>query len=310
MKRVSIIIVTYNSERDIYDCITSIKEHADIPLSDIELIVVDNQSNAPQPMFNRLRQQWGTDIVLIENTQNGGYGQGNNVGIRKSTAPIILIMNPDVRLMDPFFKTPLDEFEKNPQLCVCGMKQMLTATKSSTFTCSFTYMMNGYFRTLLTGICSRFDYYYAPLMYFSGSCFFIRKLMFEQVGLFDESIFMYGEEDDIHHRICKKFGPKMKYLKHLHYMHLIDNRLPDVKYETKLLDVAIVQNDKNGYPPHKTIRTFLQINSVLLFRMRLLRLFGKEDPEQLKMLREFRRIILQKRIEVKYNKEKGNNNEF
>lgn len=299
MKRVSIVIVTYNSERDIYDCISSIKEHADIPLSDIELIVVDNQSNAPQPMFNRLRQQWGSDIVLIENSQNGGYGQGNNIGIRQSTSPIILIMNPDVRLMDPFFKTPLHEFEQNPQLSICGMKQMLSPTQSCSFSSSFTYMMNGYLRTFLSGISSRFDFYYPPLMYFSGACFFIRKSMFEDVGLFDEKIFMYGEEDDIHHRIGKRFGYHMKYLKNNRYMHLIENREPNLQYETRLLDVAIVQNAKNGYSPQKTIHTFLQINSIQRFRQLVRKCFGKENAAQLQMLNEFRDVIKQRQRQIK-----------
>ena len=38
MKKVSIIIVTYNSEKDIYDCINSIIENSDIPLAEIELV--------------------------------------------------------------------------------------------------------------------------------------------------------------------------------------------------------------------------------------------------------------------------------
>ena len=37
MKRVSIIIVTHNSEDDIYDCVDSIIRYADIPRPEIEL---------------------------------------------------------------------------------------------------------------------------------------------------------------------------------------------------------------------------------------------------------------------------------
>ena len=116
MKQVSIIIVTYNSDKDIYDCVDSIMSHADIPLEDIELIIVDNCSREPEPMFARLKQQWDEEIILIENTQNGGYGQGNNVGIRRATAPVILIMNPDVRLLEPFFRKPLDAFTADKEL--------------------------------------------------------------------------------------------------------------------------------------------------------------------------------------------------
>ena len=152
MKQVSIIIVTYNSEKDIYDCVESIQRHADIPLEDIELIIVDNCSCEPQAMFDKLQKQWGKDIILIENTKNGGYGQGNNVGIHRATAPVILIMNPDVRLLEPFFLKPLDAFREDKELIMYGMKMMNTPAHASTNSFWCTTMMNGYLRTLLTGL--------------------------------------------------------------------------------------------------------------------------------------------------------------
>ena len=118
MKRLSIIIVTYNSEHDIYDCVSSIMKFSDIPLSEIELIIVDNNSRDTDTMFIKLKELYGNDIVLIKNTHNGGYGQGNNVGIKKATAPVILIMNPDVRLIEPFFKTAVEAFENDSELAM------------------------------------------------------------------------------------------------------------------------------------------------------------------------------------------------
>lgn len=56
MKQLSIIIVTYNSEKDIYECIKSIRKYSDIPLKNIELIVVDNNSKAPLPMFSKIKE--------------------------------------------------------------------------------------------------------------------------------------------------------------------------------------------------------------------------------------------------------------
>ena len=52
MKKVSIIIVTYNSEKDIYDCINSNMENSDIHLAEIELVVVENNSTDCDTMFN------------------------------------------------------------------------------------------------------------------------------------------------------------------------------------------------------------------------------------------------------------------
>lgn len=294
MKQVSIIIVTYNSEKDIYDCVDSIQSHADIPREDVELIIVDNCSREPQPMFERLRRQWGEDIILIENTQNSGYGQGNNVGIRRSTAPVILIMNPDVRLMDPFFARPLAAFKKDSRLIMYGMKQMLTETLPSRNSFCCTTMINGYVRTLLTGLCNRIDWYLPRWMYLSGSCFFVRKSMFETIGLFDEDVFMYGEEDDIRYRLMKQFGLGFHYDTSIRYLHLTLERKPNVVYETKLLEANLFHQSKNGISPKDTLNHYLQINNVLLLRNKVQQLLGNSNKQERIMLEEFRHVILEK----------------
>lgn len=286
MKKVSIIIVTYNSEKDIFPCVESIKTHADIPLEEIELIIVDNNSREPEPMFQRLRQQWGKDIICIENTHNGGYGQGNNVGIRRSTAPVILIMNPDVRIMDPFFRKPLEAFDRDPKLTMYGMKQMLTPTEPSSYSIICTYMMNGYLRTLLNFVASKFDLYLPKYMFLSGSCFYVRRFSFETVGLFDESVFMYGEEDDIHCRLMKAFGLGFRYDTSIRYLHLIKSRKPDLKYEINLIKATIKQNVKNGKTPEDTVRCFIQKNNLQMWRERLRLCMGKGNKELYNMFRQ------------------------
>ena len=174
MKRLSVIIVTYHSEHDIYDCLQSIEKYCDIPREELEIIVVDN-SQESDDMFARLRQLYNDSLLLIHNTHNGGYGQGNNVGIKQSSSPVVLVMNPDVRLCEPIFKTALMAFENDSQLCIYGMKQMLSTEQSSPYSFVCTYMMNGYAQTLLTAIGNRLDFYWQSYMFFSGSCFFIRN---------------------------------------------------------------------------------------------------------------------------------------
>ena len=294
MKRLSIIIVTYNSEKDIFDCISSIKQWSDIPFDELELIIVDNNSRNTDSIFEQLRLLYGNDIVLVKNTHNGGYGQGNNMGIRRATAPVILIMNPDVRMMEPVFKTTLDAFERNNSLCMYGMKQMLSATEMSCnfFCCAYT--VNGYLQTIMTSIGNRYDYYLPRYMHFSGSCFFIRKEMFEQVGLFDETIFMYGEEEDIHYRMRKSGFKQMIYNPKLHYIHLTKEREPNLAYETKLLDVAIEHSKKKGYDVSKTIKNRLRNNTILLLREKVLVFLGKKDKRQMNLLKDFRKEINQR----------------
>lgn len=294
MKRLSIIIVTYNSEHDIYDCVSSIMKYSDIPLSELELIIVDNNSRDTDTMFEKLKELYGNDIVLIKNTHNGGYGQGNNVGIKKATAPVILIMNPDVRLIEPIFKTTVEAFEQDSKLAMYGMKQMLTPTIPSTNSFTCTYAINGYIQTIMSSVCNRYDLYIAKYMHFSGSCFYIRKQMFEHAGLFDESVFMYGEEEDIHYRMWKLGYTKMVYNPKLHYIHLVKERKPDLKYELKLIDVAVFQNEKKGFSAKKTLKDRLRNTNMLIAREKLKILMGKTDKSLINMLIELKTEIRNK----------------
>lgn len=287
MKRLSIIIVTYKSEKDIYACIDSVWQNCDIQKEELELIIIDNSPEC-KPMFCKLRQQYGDDIILIHNTHNGGYGQGNNLGIQQSTAPIILIMNPDVRLATPFFKKPIEAFEKDEKLLMYGAKQMYSLTKESKSSFCCTYMMNGYVRTLLEAVCNRMEWYIPRYFYFSGSCFFIRKENFEAVGLFDEDVFMYGEEDDIHYRLMQRYGEHFKYDKSLRYLHLVSERKPNLSYELTMAKVAIFHHEKKNYPREKTLRNLVAMCNTRLWREQLrVALFGK-SPEWLNMLRNYR----------------------
>ena len=292
MKKLSIIIVTYNSEKDIYECLDTIYSHCDIPIKELEVIIVDNNSTDCDTMFNKLKTLWGEDIILIKNSSNGGYGQGNNVGIKQCSAPVVLIMNPDVRLVCPIFRKAINLFSKNKNMCILGMKQWLTLEEPSnnSFTC--TYRMNGYLSTILSALCTRLDFYIAKYMHFSGSCFFINKAMFEAVGLFDENVFLYGEEDDIHYRLMHRFKDcKMKYDKSLRYLHLTKERQPDIKYEKTLIDVAVIQNQKKGYNEDKTLKNRLRCINLLILRERLRIMLGNNNRTLLNMLEELKHYI-------------------
>lgn len=287
MKRLSIVIVTYNSERDIFDCISSIFNHNDINEQDLEVIVVDNNSPNGENMFRQLDKQFGNKLKLITNTHNGGYGQGNNVGIRLASAPIVMIMNPDVRLVQPIFQTALKAFSKDSRLSLLGMKQMLSDTLPSHNSFACTYMINGYLYTLLSALSSRLDLYIPRLMYLSGACFFLRKDLFTQIGMFDESVFLYGEEDDIHYRLKKRFGPHFKYNSHLHYIHLIGDRKPNLNYEKTKIDVAADHAQRKGYKREKMLKNRLQNTKMLLWREKL----KNNKSPQYAMLRDLMEYI-------------------
>lgn len=284
MKHLSIIIVTYHSEEDIYDCLDSLWQHCDIPQQNVEVILVDNSPEC-EPMFSKLRQLYGEKLILIHNTHNGGYGHGNNVGIRHATAPVILIMNPDVRLCEPVFAAALAAFEKDEELCMYGMKQFLSDSVKSPLSFDCSIRMNGYLAPILSSLCNRWDCFLSQWMFLSGSFFFIRKQMFEQVGLFDEDIFMYGEEDDIHWRLKQRFGAHFVYNPRFRYIHRTLDRPMNLETERKMLQAFVLSNKKKGISADRTLRNRKRFYRVRYVSALCKKLLGRENKEHLKIIK-------------------------
>jgi N-acetylglucosaminyl-diphospho-decaprenol L-rhamnosyltransferase len=90
MTRVAIVIVTYNSAAEIDGCLDSLAG-----LSDAEIVVVDNLSADD----TRTRVS-GRDVTLIANTTNAGFAAAVNQGVRATTAPFVLLLNPDAHLLN------------------------------------------------------------------------------------------------------------------------------------------------------------------------------------------------------------------
>ena len=189
-------------------------------------------------------------------------------------------MNPDVRLCEPLFKTVLTVFDQDPGLCMYGMKQMLSAEVKSPLSFDCSRRMNGYLIPVVSSLCNKFDLYIPRLMYLQGSCFFVSREKFEQIGLFDEDIFMYGEEDDIHWRLQKLFGPHFVYNARLRYLHLTLERPMSLATEQKMVASIALSNEKKGYTRSFTYHNFVKYHRVRLLSAYIKKALGKKDVQQ------------------------------
>ncbi len=253
MKQLSVIILTYNSEKDIYACLESVYQHNDIG-EGLEVIVVDNQSQDFATMQQTIAQRY-PEVIITQNTHNGGYGQGNNVGIRIAQAPVVAVMNPDIRLMQPIFAAALQALQNDT--IMCGGKQMHTPTQLG-WSYAFDYNAMSYLQVPLRNLYKRFDYYDYRHMHLSGAFFFIKKKCFEQIGMFDEQIFMYGEECDIHLRLRKVFPKKKIKFLPLPYLHLSAERPFEEKRYRQLInaDLYVCRKHRLSIAHYLRIRLF------------------------------------------------------
>ncbi len=194
MTKISIVLVTYNSSKHIYDCLESIFKYNDLG-DELEVIVVDNNSNEQKQMFSRISEQYGDRVILADSGKNGGYGFGNNVGIAMASSPLVLVMNPDVRFVSPILNDVLKAFD-NKSVGMIGVDYVDGS-------CPY-YFKRDYltFKTfLLLKYYVRRRKYDSQKMFMSGSFLVFRKDAFNKAGMFDENIFLYSEEADITNRI-------------------------------------------------------------------------------------------------------------
>ena len=196
MKKLSIVIVTYNSTKLISDCLDSIFNNNDIGDS-LEVIVVDNASPEKEKTFSLIRSRFLERVIMLDSGVNGGYGKGNNFGIMHTSGEYVIVMNPDVRIISPIFKKILGKFE-DPQIGMMGVK-FVDGSMPYYFKPEYVTFLN----SLFVHCYARLQKYDSQKMFMSGSFLVFRKDAFLKAGSFDENIFMYFEEADITNRIRK-----------------------------------------------------------------------------------------------------------
>jgi len=231
VKKISIIIVTYNSYDLILDCINSIFTFNDLEDNKIEIIIVDNSSLSESERLKKLLSEiYGNRILFIKN-ENKGYGHGNNLGVKNSSGDIIAIMNPDVRLSEPVFRRTLELFNDTDVASV-GFKQINGAGNFSFFRLPEFFSPFLYsFKNRLANKEQKFNQYEYSL---SGAFVFFKRKYFEEIGMYDEDFFMYFEEADTARRI-NLINKKILYDNSKSYLHLMDQK---ESFNNTLLDIG------------------------------------------------------------------------
>lgn len=190
MGKIAAVTMTYNDGYKIkewrhwYD---EVKDEIDL------YIVVDNGSD--REYLNQVRESF-SDAVLIERTTNGGCTAAYNDGIRyalqdKSVDAIMLFGN-DVRFEKGSLKVLYDYLYSDERL---GMVGPILLQKNSDIIDSF-----GVSKSLSR---IRHGEKYSPdlenmiVFYVPGGANMAKRIFYENVGLQDENLFMYGDERDM-----------------------------------------------------------------------------------------------------------------
>lgn len=278
----SVIITSYNTKHLTVDCIKSVfGKTKDI---NYEVIVVDNASTDGSLNALRKLQKTNTKLLVIENKENLGFAEGNNVGVKRAKGKFILLLNSDTKITSNVLAGTLRVMEKNPKIGVfsCGLKN-----KDGTFQAN-----GGYFPSLLRvlvwmtyldnipGFSEMLTSYHPDLSFYkkkhmldwvTGAYFLTRKEIWDKVGGLDKKYFMYVEDSDFCFRV-KKSGLDVIYdpsFSIIHYGGASSKTSFPLISEFKGLRLFY----KKYYPAWKTLALRIMLKGGAAMRMFTLSLF-------------------------------------
>lgn len=126
--KVSIQIVTFNSQRFIKSCLDSIFSQT---FQDFSILIIDNASRDDTVAFikeryskNFIQEKFKSSarLFVVRNPKNTGFSYAHNQGIIMSKSDFVLVMNPDMILEQDFLKRLVMDIEKDKNIASVGGK--------------------------------------------------------------------------------------------------------------------------------------------------------------------------------------------
>jgi len=200
----SVVIVTYRSERDIDECLTSVR--AALAGMRADIVVVDNASGDRTVEVVRRHP----DVTVVALDRNVGFGAGINAGLRATTGRYVLWMNPDGRLTGGSLPAVVAWMDEHPDVGIVGGKILDpggTVQRSARAFPSYGAALGHRYSVLTRWFPRnpwsrrylRAEASYAvaePVDWVSGACLLHRRAVSDALNGLDEQFFMYVEDVD------------------------------------------------------------------------------------------------------------------
>jgi GT2 family glycosyltransferase len=212
--KVSIIIVSYNTCDLVAACIRSvILFEKDV---EYEIIIVDNNSSDNTVVKT---QNDFPSVRIIALKGNLGFAAANNIGIKHSRGEYLLFLNPDTLLSEPVLNVMMEFLESHNNAIMVGCK-ILNPDGSFQrsffpFTSLFYVFWISFFIEKIVPITKVQNKWRIGIIQptmsvlvdrLLGAFMVIRRSSIDEIGYFDESFFMYSEEEDLCFRIKQNGG--------------------------------------------------------------------------------------------------------
>ena len=208
---VAIIIVTWNNQDEIHDCLNSIKESSYI---NYKIVLVDNAS---KDSTTEIISDNFPDFDLIKNEKNSYFTGGNNIGFKyaidKYNPDYLLILNPDTIVEKDVIGKLVEVAQSDEKIGAVGPKIKFKGgandgkiNSASIFYDNFHSAYDLGFAEIDKGQFNNTKEVFAV----TGTCILFRSELIKQTGGFWEKIKMYVDEVELFIR-SRKLGWKVVY---------------------------------------------------------------------------------------------------
>lgn len=197
-KIVTCVILNYNDASTTIKLVESIKDFSLLNF----IVIVDNCST--DDSWENLLGRKNNKIHVIRSQKNGGYGAGNNVGLRYSAAVLnadySIIANPDVLFSEDCVRKFLDSFQEDPFVAVASAKQS-NSPDCAWKNCSMVQYILA--TSLFFEVWLKIRFYSSnyfkgkksvPVFAVPGSLLMVDLKKMLKYGMYDEEFFLYYEE--------------------------------------------------------------------------------------------------------------------
>lgn len=211
----SVIIVCYKGWDKLNRCLESLDSFSGKSFT-MEVIVVNN--NPGDDAFVEIENRF-TKFMFINNTVNGGYSNGCNLGAAKAAGNYLLILNPDTVAREEEIRKLLQAAKSDPSFFIVSCRQVRENGKENKAMGSFPWQRKET-RGREPESNGRKDRDKRIIFpdWVSGSIMMIRKEIFDNLKGFDEDFWMYYEDVDLCRR-ARNTGGKIAFCNDITIQH-------------------------------------------------------------------------------------------
>jgi len=216
----SIVLVGWNNKSYLEPCLKSIYD-GNLKCT-FDIVVVDNGStDGSQEML----QNKYPEVMLIQNEKNEGLGKASNQGVEATNGRYVLLLNNDTIVNGPSFDLLVTYLNDHPTVGAVGGKLLNEDGTVQSCYNNFSTLAEEFL--IATRIGEMIRPGYPAIMdadevksvdWLGSACLLLRRSALDEIGLLDDSYFIYGDEADLQYRL-KKAGWEVHFVPQATIIH-------------------------------------------------------------------------------------------